>query len=258
MHINVLALTCNKTALWINKNKMENTLPLEAQSKAALFWQGTIAMMPLSIAVLPWGLLAGSFAIDTGLTPLEGQALSAILFAGSAQLVAMGMIKAGAGLTTMLLTTFFITSRHFLYSVSMRSKISPLPLKWRLSLGFLLTDELFAIVGHHSDKQFNRWYALGGGLSFYLFWNAATLTGIVAGSMIPELNEMGLEFAVAATFIAIVVPTIKNAAVLASVVIALVSSVALAYYQVEGSLMISSILAMLTGYFVEQFTEKNS
>lgn len=92
---------------------MDNTLPLQEESKATLFWQGTLAMMPLSIAVLPWGLLAGSFAIDTGLHPLEGQALSAILFAGSAQLVAMGMIKAGAGLTTMLLTTFFITSRHF-------------------------------------------------------------------------------------------------------------------------------------------------
>ncbi|HCH6432767.1 TPA: AzlC family ABC transporter permease, partial [Vibrio parahaemolyticus] len=145
---------------------------------------------------------------------------------------------------------------HFLYSVSMRSKIAPLPLKWRLSLGFLLTDELFAIAGHHSDEQFNRWYALGAGLSFYLFWNLATLTGIVAGSLIPELNEMGLEFAVAATFIAIVVPTIKNAAVLSSVLVALVGSVALSYYQVEGSLMISSILAMLTGYFVEQVQEK--
>ncbi|EOX4456033.1 AzlC family ABC transporter permease [Vibrio antiquarius] len=236
---------------------MDHTLPLKEESKAALFWQGTLAMMPLSIAVLPWGLLAGSFAIDTGLHPLEGQALSAILFAGSAQLVAMGMIKSGAGLVTMLLTTFFITSRHFLYSVSMRSKIALLPLKWRLSLGFLLTDELFAIVGHHSDKQFNRWYALGAGLSFYLFWNVATLTGIIAGSLIPELNEMGLEFAVAATFIAIVVPTIKNMAVLASVVVALVSSVALTYYQVEGSLMISSILATLTGYFVEQVQEKH-
>lgn len=85
---------------------MDNTLPLEEEPKASLFWQGTIAMMPLSIAVLPWGLLAGSFAIDTGLHPIEGQALSAILFAGSAQLVAMGMIKAGAGLATMLLTTF--------------------------------------------------------------------------------------------------------------------------------------------------------
>ncbi|CAM2925631.1 Inner membrane protein YgaZ [Vibrio mytili] len=234
---------------------MENTLPLEQESKAALFWQGTIAMLPLSIAVLPWGLLAGSFAIDSGLSPIEGQALSAILFAGSAQLVAMGMIKAGAGLVTMLLTTFFITSRHFLYSVSMRGKISPLPLKWRLSLGFLLTDELFAIVGHHCDKQFNRWYALGAGLSFYLVWNLATLTGIVAGSLIPELNEIGLEFAVAATFIAIVVPTIKNLAVLTSVVVALITSVTLTYYQVEGSLMIASLVSMLSGYFVEQFKE---
>ncbi len=235
---------------------MDNTFPLEEESKTTLLWQGTIAMLPLSIAVLPWGLLAGSFAINAGLHPLEGQALSAILFAGSAQLVAMGMIKAGAGLATMLLTTLFITSRHFLYSVSMRSKISPLPLKWRLILGFLLTDELFAIVSHQSEKQFNRWYALGAGLSFYLFWNLATLTGIIAGSMIPELNELGLEFAVAATFIAIVVPTIKNAAVLTSVVCALISSVALSYYKVEGSLMIASILAMLTGYLMEQLMEK--
>jgi predicted branched-subunit amino acid permease len=168
----------------------------------------------------------------------------------------MGMIKAGAGLTSMLLATFFITCRHFLYGVSMRSKISPLPLKWRLSLGFLLTDELFAIAGHQSDKQFDRWYSLGAGLSFYLFWNFATLTGIVAGSLMPELNELGLEFAVAATFIAIVVPTIKSIPVLCSVLVALVSSVTLNYYQVEGGLMIASILAMLTGYFVEQFTTK--
>ncbi|MDF5394076.1 branched-chain amino acid ABC transporter permease, partial [Vibrio parahaemolyticus] len=111
-------------------------------------------------------------------------------------------------------------------------------------------------VGHHSDKQFNRWYALGAGLSFYLFWNVATLTGIIAGSLIPELNEMGLEFAVAATFIAIVVPTIKNAAVLVSVLVDVVSAVALTYYQMGGRLMSASILAMLTGYFVEQVKEK--
>lgn len=92
----------------------------------------------------------------------------------------------------------------------MRSKISPLPLKWRLGLGFLLTDELFAICGQQSEKQFNRWYALGAGLSFYLCWNLATLVGIVAGSYIPAMNELGLEFAVAATFIALVVPNIKS------------------------------------------------
>lgn len=220
-------------------------------SKPRLFWQGTVAMLPLSVAVLPWGLLAGSFAIEAGLNPFESQALSAILFAGSAQLVATGMIKAGAGLMTMLITTFFITSRHFLYSVSMRGKISPLPTRWRVILGFLLTDELFALCGQQSEKQFNRWYALGAGFSFYLIWNLATLVGIVAGSYIPSLNSIGLEFAVAATFIAIVIPNVKSIPILISVITALILSVTLTIFDVNGSLMYASVGAMLAGYFSE-------
>ena len=220
-------------------------------SKPRLFWQGTVAMLPLSVAVLPWGLLAGSFAIEAGLNPFESQALSAILFAGSAQLVATGMIKAGAGLMTMLITTFFITSRHFLYSVSMRGKISTLPTRWRVILGFLLTDELFALCGQQSEKQFNRWYALGAGFSFYLIWNLATLVGIVAGSYIPSLNSIGLEFAVAATFIAIVIPNVKSIPILISVITALILSVTLTIFNVNGSLMYASVGAMLAGYFSE-------
>ncbi|RTZ18366.1 branched-chain amino acid ABC transporter permease [Vibrio aquaticus] len=224
------------------------------QSRTHLFWQGTVAMIPLSVAVIPWGLLAGSFAIESGLTVVESQALSAILFAGSAQLVATGMFKAGATLATMLLAVFFITSRHLLYSVSMRDKIAPLPLKWRLTLGFLLTDELFAICGQQSEKQFNRWYALGAGLSFYLCWNLATLAGIVAGSYIPALNELGLEFAVAATFIAIVIPNIKSSPVLVAVVVSMVVSV-LCYAQgIESGLMIASVAGMLSGYLTESVT----
>lgn len=222
-------------------------------NRGRLFWQGTLAMLPLSIAVIPWGLLAGSYAVESGLTIIESQALSAILFAGSAQLVATGMIKAGASLATMLLATFFITSRHFLYSVSMRSKISPLPLRWRLALGYLLTDELFALCGQQSEKQFDRWYALGAGLSFYLIWNLVTLIGIVAGSYIPSMNELGLEFAVAATFIAIVIPNIKSSPVLVAVLVSLTLSVVCSYLGIESGLMIASVGGMLAGYVAETF-----
>ncbi|MDB1125497.1 AzlC family ABC transporter permease [Vibrio sp. kj40-1] len=220
-------------------------------SNKRLFWQGAVAIFPLCVAVIPWGFLVGSFAMDVGLSPFEGQALSAILFAGSAQLVAVGMFKAGVGLSTMLLTTFFITSRHFLYSVSMRGKIAPLPIKWRLLLGFLLTDELFAVVGNQTPERFKPWYALGAGLSFYLVWNIATLVGIVAGSQIPNLDRFGLEFAVAATFIALVVPTIKDSPILVSVLVALVLSVAMAYFSIEGGLIISSVCGMVSGFACE-------
>nr|WP_239502692.1 AzlC family ABC transporter permease [Vibrio astriarenae] len=208
-------------------------------------------MMPLSLAVVPWGFLAGSFAIDSGLTPLEGQAMSAILFAGAAQLVAMGMIKAGASVMTMVVTIFFITSRHFLYGLSMRSHISHLPMRWRVCLGFLLTDELFALCGHHKPNHFDPWYALGAGFSFYLIWNFATFVGIVVGAQIPDLQHYGLEFAIAATFIAIVVPNIKSWPVLLAALSGLVSSVVLSYLGIESGLVIASLIGMSVGYFAE-------
>lgn len=227
-----------------------------APSKRRLFWQGSLAMAPLTIAVMPWGLLAGSYAAQSGLSILQSQALSAILFAGAAQLVATGMLKAGAGITTMLLTTLFITSRHLLYSVSMREKIRTLPTRWRLTLGFLLTDELFALCGRQSDQEFDRWYALGAGLSFYLFWNIASLVGIVAGSQIPAMSELGLEFTVAATFIAIVIPTMKNRPITLSVLVALGLSVLLSLTQTPGALIFSSVGGMISGYLAETWGAK--
>jgi predicted branched-subunit amino acid permease len=124
------------------------------RSNTRAWFAGALAVMPLSIAVIPWGILAGSLALDAGLSILESQAMSAIVFAGAAQLVAVGMIKTGMSISSILITTLLITSRHFLYSMAMRNQISSLPLKWRLSLGFLLTDELFAIIAQKKDLIF--------------------------------------------------------------------------------------------------------
>ncbi|WP_064608029.1 AzlC family ABC transporter permease [Photobacterium sp. J15] len=237
-------------------SSIDHTLRGENVNKFKLFRQGALAVTPLCVAVIPWGLLAGSFAVDIGLDIFQSQALSAIVFAGSAQLVATGLINAGAGLATILLTTLFITSRHLLYGLTMRNTISPLPLRWRLGLGFLLTDELFAVCGHHSPKTFNRWYALGAGLWFYICWNLASFAGIVAGKFIPNLDSLGLDFAIAATFIAIVIPTIKNIAVLISILVAMVLSVTLQAFEVEGGLMIASLAAMIAGYSYDKMFGK--
>lgn len=215
------------------------------------FYKGAIACIPLCVAVIPWGILAGSFAIEAGLNSWEAQAMSAILFAGSAQLVAIGMFKAGVELGTLLVTILIITSRHFLYSISMREKISPLPLHWRLGLGYLLTDELFALCGSQPNKTFNKWYALGVGGTFYLVWNLSSFVGIIMGNHFPNLGEVGLEFAVAATFIALVVPTIVNLPILSSVLVALILSVLLEMWKVEGALLIASLSGMATGYLCE-------
>ncbi|MDR6963550.1 AzlC family ABC transporter permease [Shewanella putrefaciens] len=225
-------------------------------TKSKAFLKGTLAMMPLTIAVVPWGILAGSFAIEVGLTPIESQAMSAIIFAGAAQLVALGMVKAGIGLWSILITTLLITSRHLLYAMAMRSQISPLPLKWRLTLGFLLTDELFAIANQGKLHKFDPWYALGGGLSFYIGWNIATLLGIVAGNAIENLGELGLDFAIAATFIALVVPTIKKPSILVCVLVSLTLAVVCAVFKIQAGLLIAAIAGMTTGVLYAKVTKE--
>lgn len=227
---------------------MDNSSVLASQTRLKSFFQGCVAMLPLSIAVIPWGILAGSFAIDAGFTLFQSQGLSLFMFAGAAQLVVAGMVKAGAGLVSLMLTSLLITARHLLYGLAMRDKIKDMPLRWRLPLGFLLTDELFAICGHQSKQEFEPWYALGGGLSFYLTWNIATLAGIFAGHNIPNLEQYGLDFAVAATFIALILPKVTTKPIFVTVLVALGASLLLEYFQVSGRLMIASILAMLAGY----------
>ncbi len=229
----------------------QNTEPDKASFSATrVFLRGVILTLPLSIAVIPWGILAGSLAVEAGLIDFQAQAVSAIIFAGSVQLVGMGLIKAGASLTTLLLTTLFLTSRHLLYSATMRSRISHMPIHRRLLLGFLLTDELFAVCSHQTRKEFNFWFAFGAGFSFYLIWQMATLGGILLGKSIPNLDQYGLDFAVAATFIAIVLPTIKKLSVLITVVIALVFSVIFSVLNIEGGIIYSSLIAMSCGYAV--------
>ncbi len=222
----------------------------------AYFIKGLLAVLPLSIAVIPWGILAGSYALQVGMTKIEAQAMSALVFAGSAQLVATGMIQAGAGLGSILATVFFISARHFLYSISFRERVSKLPFRWRFGLGFLLTDELFALCNHQHGKAFKRSYALGVGLGFYVVWNIASFIGIILGSTLPNMDEYGLEFAVAATFIAIVVPMILSLSQLVCVLIAASLSTLLTALKVDGALIIASFTAMLCAYIFESLGKR--
>ena len=231
-----------------------NTEYLQPPQKYAAMWRGALAISPLSIAVIPWGILTGSFALEVGLSAIEAQAMSLIVFAGAAQLVALGMLKAGIGIFGIFVSTLLITSRHFLYSMALRKDISSLSLRWRLLLGFLLTDELFAIVatGNAAEHKFNPWYALGGGLFFYFSWNLATLIGVIAGKNIPNIEQLGLDFAIAATFISLIIPLIKNKSILISVLVSLVSAVSCVLLNIEAGLIISAIFGMTCGAWHEK------
>jgi 4-azaleucine resistance transporter AzlC len=219
--------------------------------------KGFMDMMPLNLAVIPWGILCGSLAIQRDFSVLEALLMPLIVFAGSAQLVATELIGGNAPLATILFTTFIISSRHFLYGLSLRDKMKVLPNRWRYPLGFLLTDELFALSTHSRafKGKVRLIYALASGGSFYLCWLLWNIIGIFAGSYLPDLTSLGLDFAIAVTFIALVIPSIKNGSILVSVIVSGLCSVIFKLLGWELDLVLSALMGMLAGYYVLRYQQ---
>lgn len=208
------------------------------------FKQGAFDILPLSIAILPWGILVGSVAINAGLSFYQAFAMSAVVFAGAAQLVSLGLVMADASTFTIILTVFFLTTQHLMYALNLRSVVQAYSWKKRIGIGFLLTDELFA-VAMAKKTQWTFMYLFGAGLSFYFAWCLFSLLGIFAATLIPNLDDFHLDFSIAAVFIFIIVPLIKNKATLVGVVVTLILSCLFKYLELEAGI----ILVAFTGMF---------
>ena len=83
------------------------------------FLAGVRAEAPIVIGVIPFGLIFGAVAVSGGLTPAMAQAMSSVIFAGSAQFIGAQLITGGAAAFVLLLTTFVVNLRHLLYSASL-------------------------------------------------------------------------------------------------------------------------------------------
>ncbi|HZJ93011.1 MAG TPA: AzlC family ABC transporter permease [Thiopseudomonas sp.] len=220
-------------------------------SSSRRFWLGALHILPLCLAVLPWGVLAGSMAVTQGFTPWQSIGLSVFVFAGAAQLVTISMVAAGSGFIAICLTILVITAQHLLYALILREHVSSLPLKKRLPVAFLLTDELFAVsVG---KKAYDFAYLIGAGLCFYLMWIAFTVIGVLLAASVPNLAEYHLDFSIVATFIAIVVPMIRRLSTLLGVVASLLLSLILTSLAVSGAIVIAGLLGMLCAVVVARW-----
>ncbi len=215
----------------------------QVSSSSYRFWLGALHILPLCLAVLPWGVLAGSMAVSQGFTALESIGLSVLVFAGAAQLVTISMVAAGSGFVAICLTILVITAQHLLYALILREHVSSLPFRKRLPVAFLLTDELFALsVG---KRSYDFAYLMGAGLCFYLAWLAFTVIGVLLASSVPNLADYHLDFSIVATFIAIVVPMIKRLSSLVGVLVSLLLSLLLNSLEVSGAIVIAGLLGML-------------
>ena len=171
------------------------------------FWRGFLAIAPLWLGVVPFGIVYAVIARDAGLSLVETQALSLFVFAGSAQFSAAGLFATGASAVGIVLTTFLLNVRHVLYGLSLGRRI-PLPGWRRPTAAYFLTDEVFGVVAAQPSPAFP--YLLGAEVSLFLFWNVATLGGAFLGAAIPDPTELGLDLLFPLAFLALLVPLVRT------------------------------------------------
>jgi 4-azaleucine resistance transporter AzlC len=219
-----------------------------------LCWQAVRDTLPLAIAVIPWGILTGALTIQVGLSPLQGQLMSLLVFAGAAQLSAMTMMAGAASMGAIFASTLVISSRHLLYSVIFREHVVRLPVRWRAVIAFVLTDEMFAVSEAHTRRSgsFSAVFALFSGFTFYVVWNLATLVGIVVGDSLQNLHQMGLDFAIVATFIAMTFEHIRRWPIALSMLTSGTLAVLLKPMFSDSYIIIATLIGMCVGYFVSE------
>jgi len=223
--------------------------------RRAEFWAGARDSLPMLLGAAPFGLIFGTLAGPSGLSPAGTLAMSLCVFAGSSQFIALTLLASGAGLVVILATTLVVNLRHALYSATLLPHVAGLRQRWRVPLAFWLTDETFAVVQNRYLKPdvspLKHWYYLGSCLSMYSNWFLWTLCGLLLGRSVPRLEHMGLEFAMAATFTGIVVPLLGSRPMLAAALGAAAVALAAHALPYKLGLMLAAMAGVVIGVALE-------
>jgi len=176
------------------------------------FMKGVKDCLPTLLGYLSIGFAAGVVEKTAGLTIPEIALMSIILYAGSAQFIAAGMIAAGSTATSIIITILFVNLRHLLLSAALSPYFRHLTPLRNMLIGSLLTDETFGVAINESarKKKISEKWMHGLNVTAYLNWFIANMAGAFLGQWISDPERLGLDFALPAMFIGLLVLTILS------------------------------------------------
>jgi len=218
------------------------------------FRRGAADTLPILLGVVPFGIAFGVVGLTVGLTPAETILMSLAVFAGAAQFISITMI--GMGVTDFALivfTTLLINLRHLLMGASLAPYLTGLSLTRQAVLAFGMVDETYAITMDRIARAgYSDSHQLGANAAAYLAWFLATVAGVLAGEYIPDPLAWGLDFAMPATFLAMLVPRLTSktslAVCLAAAVVAVGAALALPG---KWYIILAALAAILVGGLLE-------
>ena len=136
--------------------------------------------------------------------------MSALVFAGASQFVAVNLLATGAGLGEIILTTFLVNIRHLLMGAALAPRLRRQPVKVKSIIAFGVTDETFSVVSMYPAKNSNPGFVAGVNTIAYLGWVLGTACGSLMVKGLPALLQSSMGLALYAMFIGLLVPAVKK------------------------------------------------
>jgi 4-azaleucine resistance transporter AzlC len=202
-----------------------------------------------------FGLVYGLAAREAGFSVIEATAMSVFVLAGAAQFAAVGLISDGASWPSIVFLTAVLNSRHLLYSAAMAPWLGGRPRLERAAMAHVLTDETFALLLAHFQRLGKAdvvgfWLAAG---FDSLSWPIFTAIGVIAGQLIPDPAQLGLDvvFPAAMGGLAVKLATARPevATAVAAAALAVVGGIVVGP---AASIVFAGLLAPIAGLLIER------
>ena len=220
--------------------------------KLQILKKGFLDVIPLTIPVIPFGVIYGVIAIEIGLSPLVAFCMSFIIFAGSSQIAFAQLFSAGASPLVMISSVAVINSRHFLYGAVLSQYLNKLNCYWKIFLGYLMTDQAFSVSLSYLKKNHKKknahFHMLGSGFTLWFLWQLSTLAGIILGNIVPE--QLGLTFAIPLTFLSLIISELRKKDHLIVIAVSGLASLALYDFPFKIYIIVSAFLALGVSYIL--------
>ena len=220
---------------------------------STVFREGLSAGWPICLGYVPIGMAFGVLAQKAGLTPVQIGLMSILVFAGSAQFIAVSMIAAGASAAAIITTTFVVNLRHVLMSSALAVYLRAAHRGLLALYGYGVTDESFAVnLPRFNDGTWSLSRALVVNHAANLTWFVSTVAGGIGGRFIPQ-GALGIDYALIAMFICLLIYQLRAKIHLITAGIAGATAVGLALW-IPGNtyIVIASIVAATAGVVIQR------
>ncbi|MFC4336804.1 AzlC family ABC transporter permease [Salininema proteolyticum] len=214
-------------------------------------------IIPLVIGSAIIGVSFGAIATSSGLAWYEASLMSLTVFAGASQFAVVSIGATGSAVLAVA-AGLVLNARHLPYGLAVGD------IFWRkgvfatlLGPVFLIDESTaYALKARDGDEARVGFWTLG--LSFYLSWNVGTLLGAFGGAFIDDPNAFGLDAAMPAALLALILTNLRDKATLVASVVGAAFALAATPYLPAGVPVLLALAGVVVAYFLESGRERTT